>query len=262
MLLTLTTTHRPATDLGYLLDKHPERVQAFELAFGRRTSSTRKRPRALHGGAAARRRPIGLARGRRGEGARTTTSTTGPTSRRRSSAWHRAGVGHGPLGPLAGAGRAGGDADSAGGRLPALPCRRGEELLRSPLRAARLRGRGRAPGLDPPSPSGATSPYFSRHAATPRSRSRDLLPHLYVLIPVLDDASTTGSVTTRSRSCSPGRGLAGVASQREQIARRYFRHRPASGARPWSGSSPTRSRPDERRGGRTPRRSNSRRRSA
>lgn len=34
MLLTITTTHQPATDLGYLLYKHPARVQAFDLAFG------------------------------------------------------------------------------------------------------------------------------------------------------------------------------------------------------------------------------------
>ena len=34
MLLTLTTTHRPATELGYLLHKHPDRVQRFELSFG------------------------------------------------------------------------------------------------------------------------------------------------------------------------------------------------------------------------------------
>lgn len=34
MLLTISTTYQPATDLGYLLAKHPERVQAFELAFG------------------------------------------------------------------------------------------------------------------------------------------------------------------------------------------------------------------------------------
>lgn len=34
MLLTITTTHQPATDLGYLLHKHPERVQKFKLAFG------------------------------------------------------------------------------------------------------------------------------------------------------------------------------------------------------------------------------------
>ena len=34
MLLTLTTTHSPATDLGYLLYKNPARPQAFELTFG------------------------------------------------------------------------------------------------------------------------------------------------------------------------------------------------------------------------------------
>lgn len=34
MLLTLTTTHRPATDLGYLLHKHPDRVQQFQQSFG------------------------------------------------------------------------------------------------------------------------------------------------------------------------------------------------------------------------------------
>ncbi|WP_229405657.1 3' terminal RNA ribose 2'-O-methyltransferase Hen1 [Micromonospora sp. NBRC 110038] len=34
MLLTLTTTHRPATDLGYLLVKHPDRMHSFELPVG------------------------------------------------------------------------------------------------------------------------------------------------------------------------------------------------------------------------------------
>ena len=35
MLLNLSTTHEPATDLGYLLSKHPQKLQSFELAFGR-----------------------------------------------------------------------------------------------------------------------------------------------------------------------------------------------------------------------------------
>lgn len=35
MLLTLTNTASPATDLGYLLHKHPERVQHFPLSFGK-----------------------------------------------------------------------------------------------------------------------------------------------------------------------------------------------------------------------------------
>ena len=35
MLLTLTTTRRPATDLGFLLHKHPDRLQSYDLSFGR-----------------------------------------------------------------------------------------------------------------------------------------------------------------------------------------------------------------------------------
>src|SRR5215218_7647886 len=35
MLLTITTTHTPATDLGHLLRKNPSRAQAVDLSFGR-----------------------------------------------------------------------------------------------------------------------------------------------------------------------------------------------------------------------------------
>ncbi len=35
MLLSITTTHQPATDLGFLLHKHPDRCQTFDLSFGR-----------------------------------------------------------------------------------------------------------------------------------------------------------------------------------------------------------------------------------
>ncbi len=35
MLFSITTTRNPATDLGFLLQKHPERIQTFELAFGK-----------------------------------------------------------------------------------------------------------------------------------------------------------------------------------------------------------------------------------
>jgi 3' terminal RNA ribose 2'-O-methyltransferase Hen1 len=34
VLLTVTTTHRPATDLGYLLVKHPDRLQSFGVTGG------------------------------------------------------------------------------------------------------------------------------------------------------------------------------------------------------------------------------------
>src|SRR5271170_164332 len=35
MLLTITNTHPPAADLGYLLHKHPERFQSYDLSFGK-----------------------------------------------------------------------------------------------------------------------------------------------------------------------------------------------------------------------------------
>jgi len=35
MLLKLSTTYQPATDLGFLLHKNPARVQSFDLAFGK-----------------------------------------------------------------------------------------------------------------------------------------------------------------------------------------------------------------------------------
>jgi hypothetical protein len=34
MLLTLTNTQHPATDLGFLLHKHPDRAQRYSLSFG------------------------------------------------------------------------------------------------------------------------------------------------------------------------------------------------------------------------------------
>jgi len=37
VLLTISTTHVPATDLGHLLHKHPDRVQAFTQSFGTAT---------------------------------------------------------------------------------------------------------------------------------------------------------------------------------------------------------------------------------
>lgn len=35
MLLTITTTFSPATDLGFLLHKNPDRVHEMSLSFGR-----------------------------------------------------------------------------------------------------------------------------------------------------------------------------------------------------------------------------------
>ena len=62
VLLTLTTTHEPATDLGYLLVKHPDRVHAFDVPTGTAyVCYPEATDAALHGRAAARGRPGRLA---------------------------------------------------------------------------------------------------------------------------------------------------------------------------------------------------------
>src|ERR687893_745993 len=67
MLLTIRTTHRPATDLGYLLHKNPARAQSFDLSFGRAHVLY---PEASEEGCTAALLldvdPVGLVRGRRG----------------------------------------------------------------------------------------------------------------------------------------------------------------------------------------------------
>lgn len=35
MLMAISTDHRPATDLGFLLHKHPDRFQSVDLSFGK-----------------------------------------------------------------------------------------------------------------------------------------------------------------------------------------------------------------------------------
>ena len=87
MLLTITTTHRPATDLGYLLHKHPERFQSYDLSFGKAhvfyPEATAERCRAC---LLLDVDPVGIVRGK-GPGRRvcsTSTSTTGRTSPLRS----------------------------------------------------------------------------------------------------------------------------------------------------------------------------------
>lgn len=74
MLLTLSTTHAPATDLGFLLHKNPARLHSVELAFG---TAHVVYPEASEGQCTAavlvEVDPVGLVRDRRG-GPKATTS--------------------------------------------------------------------------------------------------------------------------------------------------------------------------------------------
>ena len=182
MLLTLTTTHRPATDLGFLLHKHPERVQRSScLRHGARLLSGGVGG-ALHGGAAARRRP-GRAGAARAAGAFALAEYVNDRP-------------YVALVPVGGARDGVQDGDGRSHERPELAAppipleasapgraaRGGEDAGAPAVRAARLRGRGE-PIRSTRVPGGATPLTLSRVGAG----CRDLLTHLYVLIPVLDD---------------------------------------------------------------------------
>ena len=197
MLLSVTMLGEPpdlpATDLGFLLHKHPDRAQSFDVASGRRTSST---PRRTAGGAPPRccsrstRSGWSAGTGRRGEGFALAqyvndrpyaassmlavalgrvfrTAITGRCDARPELAATPAAAGD----PRAGA---------------AVPGRR--RARRAALRPARLgRRRAAAPARPRASRRGATRRYVDlRLAGT--VRLADALSHLYVLLPVLDDA--------------------------------------------------------------------------
>ena len=199
VLLTLTTTHRPATDLGYLLVKHPDRVQSFDLPAGtahvfypeadeeRCTAALLLEVDPLGWAAVA---VAGQA-----QAATPDDFTLGQYVNDRpyaASSLLAVGAGQGvPLGAarrVAGPARAGRHRDPAGaaGAGAALPGRR--RPGRAGLRPAGLDGDGR-----PRSRSTTRYPEWgdSRYVdltLTGTLRLADALNHLYVLLPVLDDA--------------------------------------------------------------------------
>ena len=148
MLLTITTTHRPAADLGYLLHKHPGRFQGYDLSFGKAYvfyPEAGRRP--LHRLPAARRGPGGHRPGQGLGGGPAGPVRQRPALRRLvvPQRGDRAGLRLGPPGPLQGPARAGDHPDAALG-----PDRRAAGAGRRAvppggLRAAGLRRRGRPP---------------------------------------------------------------------------------------------------------------------
>src|SRR5205807_567051 len=71
-------------------------------------------------------------------------------------------------------------------RIAALPCKEGEAFLRKLFEPLGYRIVVEGYGLDAKFPEWGDSPYYTVELAG-QVRMRDLLAHLYVLIPVLDD---------------------------------------------------------------------------
>jgi len=227
LLLTLTTTFRPATDLGFLLHKNPARAQSFELAFGKAHVFY---PEAGDDRCTAALMlevdPIGLVRRRDGDN-RTLEEYVNDRPYVASSFMS---VAIGDVFGTAMAGRCKDRPELAARVLPlqatiaVLPCRGGEAFLRRLFEPLGYEVQATPHILDEANPEWGPSPYFT---VTIRAECRlsDLLTHLYVLIPVLDDQKHyfVGEDEVQ-KLIRRGEGWLVAHPEREVIASRYLRH--------------------------------------
>lgn len=229
MLLSITSTRRPATDLGYLLHKNPARSQSFELAFGQ--------AHVVYPEAEDERctavllldiDPVGLVRNRRGPSGEGFALEQYVNDRPYVASSFLS-VAIAQVYGTALAGRCAQRPELAETALPleahltSVPCRGGEALLRrlfEPLGYAVTVERSL---LDEQFPEWGQSPYLSiRLAAT--CRLSELLSHLYVLIPVLDnDKHYWIGEAEVDKLLRHGAGWLATHPEREAITRRYLR---------------------------------------
>ncbi len=191
MLLTLTTTFEPATDLGYLLHKNPARVQDFSLAFGRahvfypEATATRCTAALLLDVD-----PVGLVRRRRGSAARTLLGQYVNDRPYASGSFLSTALAQVFGSALRGTCTARPELVDVAlplvARVSALPCRGGATLLRELFEPLGYTVEATRLPLDPTVPEWGDSTYHDV-TLTRTGRLTDLLSHLYVLVPVLDD---------------------------------------------------------------------------
>jgi SAM-dependent methyltransferase len=196
MLLSITLTEPPATDLGYLLHKHPDRLQSFAVSAGQ--------ARVFYPEAAEQRctaallleiDPITLVRGHRraGSGSTEAFSLAEYVNDRPYAASSMLAVALGKVFRTAMTGRCDARPDLAARALPlqisipALSCRGGAGLADRLLRPLGWDVEATRIPLDPELPEWGDSRYLTVRF-TGQVRLADALSHLYVLLPVLDDS--------------------------------------------------------------------------
>jgi 3' terminal RNA ribose 2'-O-methyltransferase Hen1 len=233
MLLTITSTSPPATDLGFLLHKNPAAVRSVEVGFGM--------AHAFYPEAEAARctialllevDPIALVRRSRGgpfplaayvnDRPYVASSFLSVALRKVFGTALRGQCKERPELPE--------QQLELSARLPVLPCRGGEGLLRRLFEPLGYQVSARPIPLDPRFPQWGDSPYFDVRISA-RCRVRDLLGHLYVLLPVLDDDKHYWVTKDEIDKLvgSAGEWLAGH-PERDVIVRRYLRHQPGLAA--------------------------------
>jgi 3' terminal RNA ribose 2'-O-methyltransferase Hen1 len=210
MLLTITTTHEPATDLGYLLHKNPSRMQSFELSFGKaHVLYPEATPERCTVALILEIDPIGLVR--RKEGAAPLEQYVNDRPYVASSFLS---VAMSQVFGTAMSGRSRERPELAGTPIPlaatiaVLPCRGGADLLRRLFGPLGYAVDARQHVLDPAFPEWGDSRYFTVTVSA-TTRVADLLRHIYVLVPVLDDSKHYWGRGRRSREAPvERRGLA------------------------------------------------------
>ena len=227
MLITLTTTEQPATDLGHLLHKHPDRAQSLPLGSG---DAWVFYPRADVDECTAAVLldvdPIGLAH----RGRDNAFALAGYVNDRPYVAGSILAVALGTLFRTAMRGRSDSHPDLAARPIPlridipVLPCRGGTDLvprLFGPLGWTVL---ATPIPLDPAFPEWGDSPYVSlRLSGT--VRLAEALRHLYVLLPVLDgDKHYWVDKEEVPKLLRAGADWLGGHPERQLITERYLAH--------------------------------------
>jgi 3' terminal RNA ribose 2'-O-methyltransferase Hen1 len=232
MLLTISTTHTPATDLGYLLAKNPAKLQTFSLAYGQAhvfyPVATEERCTAA---LLLDIDPIGLVRGRP---AGDIGGIASYVNDRPYVASSFISVAIAQVFGTALGGRSKERPELASTPIPlelvleALPCRGGERFARRLFEPLNYQLEMARIPLAPPSgdwgESWGESSLF-RVVLRGRLTLAQALSHLYVLIPVLDDDKHywVGDDEVQ-KLLAKGESWLGAHPEREQISLRYLKH--------------------------------------
>jgi 3' terminal RNA ribose 2'-O-methyltransferase Hen1 len=227
MLLSLTLTRRPATDLGHLLHKHPDRLQSFSLPFGQAhvfypEASEERCTAALM----LEIDPVGLIR----RGVRFPRLDQYVNDRPYvASSFLSVAIARVYNTALAGRSKARPELPEQPlplrARIAALPCAGGEGLLRRLFEPLGYAVHAVDHPLDEEFPEWGDSRYFAVELEG-ELPLRDLLAHLYVLVPVLDAEKHywVGEAEVE-KLLRRGEGWLAGHPERELIVNRYLRYR-------------------------------------
>lgn len=229
MLLTITTTHEPATDLGFLLHKHPSRIQTYDLTVGKAhvfyPESTAERCTAA---LLLDVDPVGLVRGGRARAAQRDSDVQYVSDRPYvASSFLSVAIAEVYSSALNGHSRERAELVDVPlpltARVTALPCRGGEGFLRRLFEPLGYEVHAERHVLDERFPEWGPSIYFSVELDG-QVRLRDLLTHLYVLVPVLDDDKHYWVAQDEvDKLLRRGEGWLAAHPERAAIAERYLR---------------------------------------